>query len=83
MTNVYLVGDPKCGLSVTTSDRHPKDIWRFEIDFVIHTYITMRLKDLDGNLWWVAKHDSLSDEQAIELFLEKHYVPSRRRRPRR
>lgn len=79
MTNVYLVGGPRCGFAMMTTDRHPKDLWRFEVGFVIHTYDTIRLRDVDGNLWWVAKHESLSDEQAVALFLEKHYVPSRLR----
>ena len=82
MTVIYLIGGPRNGTSMTTMDRIPKDLWRFEIDHVIHTYITVRVKDYSGNLWWIARHESLSQDEATEILLEEHYVPSRRRRPR-
>ena len=83
MTVIYLIGGPRNGTSMTTTDRHPKDLWRFEFDHVIHTYITMKVKDPSDNLWWIARHDGLSQDEAIHIFQEEHYVPSRRRRPRR
>lgn len=84
MTTVYLVGGPKCGLTITTEDLIPKGIFRFAVgnfNYIIHTYFTMRVVE-DYVTWFVARHESISEEEALEIFLEKHYVGLIRRKCR-
>ena len=83
MTVIHLLGGPRDGTTITTSDRSPKDVWFFEYDHEIHVYHLMRYADIDGNLWWVAQHEGLDNDQAEHLFTEHFYVPSRRIQPRR
>ena len=83
MTIIHLLGGPQGGRTITTSDSDPKPMWFFEDrSHKIHTYITIRYADVDGCLWWVARHESLDNDQAEHFFTEHFYVPNRLRRNR-
>lgn len=82
MITIHLVGGPRDGTTVTTSDCNPKHNWFFEHENKLHEYLAVRYIDVEGNPWWVGIHESLDNEQAIHLFTENFYVPFHRRRNR-
>lgn len=78
MKTVYFVGGFKNGHTIKT--KLPKDDWWFEDnDYQLQHYQLMRVVDQDGDSWWVARHFSLDESQALELFTEHIYVPNRLR----
>ena len=79
MTAIHLLGGPRNGTTITTSDLTPKDVWYFNSGLQIIAYFTKRYADIDGRLWWVATYEGLDTDQALQLFTEHHYVPSRLR----
>ncbi|MHC4368140.1 MAG: hypothetical protein ACYSW8_11050 [Planctomycetota bacterium] len=81
MTNVHMVGGHKHGHTITTSDEVPKDLWRFDTPEGEVVYLTMKVRE-EELYWYVAYLYGLSQEDALDLFLETHYVGLVRRKSR-